>query len=94
MDGTRAFVDGGPTEGTAVDAGIIVASDDIVANDVCGLAILKSLGTNKRIQDSSVWDHPQVSRATELGLGIKEIKNIEINSDNSFNAGKITSNLV
>ena len=94
MDGTRAFVDGGPTEGTAVDANVIVASDNIVANDICGLAILKSLGTNKRIQDRSVWDHPQIARAVELGLGIKYIKNIEINSDNSFNAGRIISNLV
>jgi len=94
MDGTRVFVDGGPTEGTAVDANIIVASDDIIANDVCGLAILKSLGTNKKIQDRSVWDHPQIARAVELGLGIKERENIEINSDNSFNAGRIISNLV
>jgi uncharacterized protein (DUF362 family) len=94
MDGTRVFVDGGPTEGTAVDANIVIASDDIIANDVCGLAILKSLGTNKKIQDRSVWDHPQIARAVELGLGIKERENIEINSDNSFNAGRIISNLV
>ena len=94
MDGTRVFVDGGPTEGTVVDAGLIVASNDIVANDVCGLAVLKSLGTNQNIQNRSVWEHSQIVRAAALGLGIKDRKNIEINSDNSFNAGKITSNLV
>lgn len=77
-DCTRAFVEEGPTEGKAVDPGIVYAASDIVANDVVGLALLQALGTEARIQDVSVWSHPQITRAAELGLGIGNANSLRI----------------
>ena len=77
-DCTKVFVDGGPTTGKAVDGNIIYATNDIIANDVVGLAILKTLGTIDIIQGSSPWIQPQIKRAVELGLGVKDCQKIEI----------------
>jgi uncharacterized protein (DUF362 family) len=93
MDGTRVFVDGGPTDGTAVDAGLIVASSDVIANDTAGLAILKTLGTTAKIKDFSVWQQPQIMRAVQLGLGAKSTSEIRINSENVKDIDLIRSNL-
>ncbi len=81
MDGSRAFVEGGPTEGKIIDSNLIVASNDIVANDVTGLAVLKNLGTIKIIRDRNVWEHPQIIRAVQLGLGTKSSSGIVLNSE-------------
>jgi len=93
MDGTKVFVDGGPTEGRAVAAGLVVASNDIIANDAAGLAILKTLGTIAKIQDYSVWSQPQIDRAAELGFGAKKAGDIMIKSENVSAVDKIISNL-
>ena len=81
MDGSKAFVEGGPTEGKIVESNLIVASNDIIANDIVGLAILKNLGTIRKIQDRNVWEHPQIVRASQLGLGVKSSFGIELNSE-------------
>jgi len=81
MDGTRAFVSGGPASGDAVDPGLVIASRDRVANDVVGLALLKMLGTTERIQTPSVWEQPQIARAVELGLGVTRADQIRLEAD-------------
>ena len=93
MDGTKVFVEGGPTEGKVVEAGLVVASNDIIANDTVGLAILKTLGTTTKIQDNSVWSQPQIARAVELELGAGSIADIRISSENVRGIDKILSNL-
>jgi len=93
MDGTKVFVEGGPTEGKVVEAGLVVASNDIIANDAVGLAILKTLGTIPKIQDNSVWSQPQIVRAVELELGAGSTRDIRINSENIRGIDKILSNL-
>ena len=64
-DCTRAFVKGGPTTGEVVEGNLIYATNDLIANDVVGLAILKTLGTIDKIQDNSPWVHPQIKRAVD-----------------------------
>ena len=76
-----------------VEAGLVVASNDIIANDTVGLAILKTLGTTTKIQDNSVWSQPQIARAVELELGAGSIADIRISSENVRNIDKILSNL-
>jgi len=71
MDATKVFVSGGPSRGDLVEPGLVIASSDLVANDVTGLALLKTLGTIEEIQKKSVWNQPQIKRAVELGLGVK-----------------------
>jgi uncharacterized protein (DUF362 family) len=92
-DCTKVFINGGPTNGKAVDVNMIFATNDIIANDVMGLAILKTLGTIDIIQDNSPWIHPQIKRAVELGLGIKDCKKIEINPYNVVNIDSILKNI-
>ncbi len=70
MDATKVFVSGGPSHGDIARPGLVMATSDLVANDVTGLALLKTLGTIEEIQKKSVWDQPQIKRAVELGLGI------------------------
>ncbi len=77
-DCTKAFVEEGPSQGKVAEPNIVYATSDIVANDVVGLSLLKALGTEDRIQDVSVWDHPQIRRAAELGLGIKRGGNLKL----------------
>ncbi len=77
-DCTKAFVEEGPSKGKVAEPGIVYATSDIVANDIVGLSLLKALGTEDRIQDISVWEHPQIKRAAELGLGIKSASGLKL----------------
>jgi uncharacterized protein (DUF362 family) len=78
MDGVDAFVDGGPSRGKLVQAGVIVAGTDRVAVDAVGLAVLKQLGSNDAIMSARIFDQEQMQRAVELGLGISKPDQIEI----------------
>jgi len=78
MDGVDAFVDGGPSKGKLVQAGVIVAGTDRVAVDAVGLAILKQLGSNDVIMGTKIFEQEQVQRAVELGLGVSGPNQIEI----------------
>lgn len=78
MDGVEAFVDGGPSRGKQVTAGVIVAGTDRVAVDAVGLAVLKQLGSNDAIMSTKVFEQEQVQRAVELGLGISRPDQVEI----------------
>jgi uncharacterized protein (DUF362 family) len=71
LDAVEAFVDGGPSQGKKVDAGVIIAGNDRVAVDAVGVAVLKSLGSNAAIMNTKIFDQEQIRRAVELGLGVK-----------------------
>ena len=47
LDATAAFVDGGPSGGKVVHPRLVIASRDILAIDVTGLAVLRHHGTNR-----------------------------------------------
>ncbi len=78
MDGVDAFVDGGPSRGKPVQAGIIVAGTDRIAVDAVGLAILKHLGSNDAIMSTKIFEQEQIQRAVELGLGVSGPGQIEL----------------
>jgi uncharacterized protein (DUF362 family) len=78
MDGTSVMVRGGPFFGETFTPGLVVATRDIVASDVVGLAIMKALGTKAEIQEKSPWDQTQIRRAVELGLGARGPYEIEL----------------
>lgn len=81
MDATRVFVSGGPSKGMIKEPGLIIATRDLVANDAVGLAVLKMLDTVKAIQEISLWEQPQIRRAVELGLGVKDASEIQLNAE-------------
>lgn len=93
LDGTRAFVSGGPASGELAEPRLILASADMVAIDAAGLAVLKSLGTTEAIQSKSVWQQPQLRRAVELGLGLKEPGQLQLVSDSVAEIAEIEARL-
>jgi uncharacterized protein (DUF362 family) len=78
MDGVEAFVDGGPSRGKKVDAGVFIGGTDRVAVDAVGLAILKELGSNQTIMGRKIFEQDQIQRAVEIGLGISRPDQIEL----------------
>jgi len=77
MDGTRAFISGGPAHGQLREPNIVLATSDLVAADVVGLALLKNLGAPSLLAGNS-WEEPQVARAVELGLGVSDASQVEL----------------
>ena len=95
-DGTKIMVEGGPWEGRAEEANLLLASGDRVACDVVGLALIKSYGRWKRLLAASPWEMGQVRRAVELGLGAGSAREMELvtasfDGDQAFQArmGKV-----
>ncbi|NIQ39287.1 MAG: DUF362 domain-containing protein [Proteobacteria bacterium] len=78
LDGVDAFVDGGPMTGTRAQGNVFLASTDRVAIDAVGAAVLKMLGSNDAIMRQRIFDHEQISRAVELGLGASSPEDIDV----------------
>lgn len=78
LDGVDAFVDGGPANGKRAKGDVFLASTDRVAIDAVGVAILKSIGSNDRIMNTKIFDHGQIARAVELGLGASSSSEIDV----------------
>jgi uncharacterized protein (DUF362 family) len=78
MDGVEAFVDGGPHIGRRVNADVILAGTDRIANDAVGVAILRLLGTTPEVTKGKIFEQDQIKRAAELGLGVISADQIEI----------------
>ena len=78
LDGIDAFVDGGPMTGKRAKGEVFLASQDRVAMDAVGVAILKFLGSNENIMKPKIFDQEQIARAVELGLGASSPSEIEV----------------
>ena len=81
LDGTSAFVAGGPSDGTVVHPRLVIASRDMLATDVTGLAVLRHHGTGAEIQDHSPWTQPKIRYGIALGLGVKGPGEIDVRSE-------------
>ncbi|MDR3123877.1 MAG: DUF362 domain-containing protein [Treponema sp.] len=80
-DAVEVFTDGGPMTGVRKNGNAMLISSDRVALDACGLALLKSLGSNSAIMDTPVFKQEQMVRAVELGLGVSSPNEIDVLSD-------------
>jgi len=81
LDATAAFVDGGPSSGKVVHPRLVIASRDLLATDVTGLAVLRHHGTNRDIQDVSPWAQPKIRQGIALGLGAASAADIDVRAD-------------
>jgi uncharacterized protein (DUF362 family) len=81
LDATSAFVDGGPASGKVVHPRLVVASRDLLATDVTGLAILRHHGTGRDIQNVSPWAQPKIRHGVALGLGAASAADIDVRAD-------------
>ncbi|MBM4454591.1 MAG: DUF362 domain-containing protein, partial [Chloroflexi bacterium] len=86
LDGVDAFVKGGPDKGTRVQANVILAGSDRVAIDAVGVAILRSLGTTNEVSHGRIFEQDQITRAVELGLGVRSPAQIELVTDDPESA--------
>jgi uncharacterized protein (DUF362 family) len=78
LDGIDAFVDGGPATGKRARGNVFLVSDDRVAIDAVGVAVLKTLGSNDQIMRTKIFEQRQLARAAELGLGASSPMQIEV----------------
>jgi uncharacterized protein (DUF362 family) len=83
MDGIKAFVTGGPDIGKVVEPGLLLASQDRVAIDAVGVAILKMYGAKGKVGETDVFGQDQIKRAVELGFGVKSPDEIRLTPLNS-----------
>jgi len=81
LDGVEAFVDGGPAQGTRVNANVMLASNDRIAIDAVGVSILRELGTTPEVSRGRVFEQDQIARAAELGIGVTLPEQIELITD-------------
>jgi len=78
LDGIDAFTDGGPATGKRAKGNVFLASTDRVAIDAVGVAVLKTIGSNTAIMQPKVFDQRQIARASELGIGVSSVSEIDI----------------
>jgi len=78
MDATKAFVRGGPESGDLVSPSVILAGNDRVAMDAVGVAILRLFGTTLEVSEGRIFQHEQLARAVELGIGVQSVKDIQL----------------
>lgn len=78
MDGIKAFVKGGPADGETVAPNLLIASDDRVALDAIGVAILRHFGTTKEVAQGPIFELAQLARASELALGASSLHDIKL----------------
>ena len=78
LDGIDAFTDGGPATGKRAKGNVFLASTDRVAIDAVGVAVLKTLGSNSAIMKRKIFDQRQIARASDLGIGVSSVSEIDI----------------
>jgi uncharacterized protein (DUF362 family) len=92
MDGIKAFVSEGPEKGKLVEPNLLLASEDRVAIDAVGVAILRIYGATGHVVKGNIFGLDQIRRASELGIGVKsasEIRLSPLNDESRDVAGKI-----
>jgi uncharacterized protein (DUF362 family) len=92
MDGIKAFVTGGPDKGTMVEPNLLLASQDRVAIDAVGVAVLKMYGAKGKVGEAAVFEQDQLKRAAELGFGAKSAEDIvltPLNDESQADAQRI-----
>lgn len=92
MDGMKAFIDKGPETGKIVEPNIMLASKDRVAIDAVGASLLRKYKTTRAISGGKIFDLEQIKRASELGVGVKNVQDIRIiglNPESEAVAGEI-----
>lgn len=78
MDAIKAFITKGPEQGEIVEPNLILASNDRVAIDAVGVAILRKYGVKTSISKGPIFKLDQIRRAAELGVGVKSAHEIEV----------------
>jgi uncharacterized protein (DUF362 family) len=92
MDGIRAFVSEGPERGEVVEPNLLLASDDRVALDAVGVAVLRLYSAKGNVAEGKIFGLDQIRRAAELGVGVgsaSEIRLKPLNNESREDVEKI-----
>lgn len=92
MDALEAFITKGPETGEIVKPRLLLASNDRVAIDAVGVAILRNYGVKTNINKGKIFELEQIKRAAELGIGVQsphEIELIHLNNESKEDASNI-----
>lgn len=66
IDGTKAFIEGGPSKGKVAETKVYLASKDVLTADIYGVSLLKKNEAILRYEDP--WESPQIKHFFNLGL--------------------------
>ncbi|MFQ6111575.1 MAG: DUF362 domain-containing protein [Nitrospinota bacterium] len=77
LDATKCFISGGPYVGEVREPRCMILGDDRVAVDAVGVALLRVIGSELS-QERAPWEHGQIRRAAELGLGARGPEELEL----------------
>lgn len=75
IDGTKAFVDGGPSSGKLAETKVYLASRDLLAADIVGANILQKHGAKFRWK--SFWENRIVKRFDEMKISEFSMETID-----------------
>jgi uncharacterized protein (DUF362 family) len=81
LDATAAFVSGGPSSGRTAAPRLVIASRDLIAADVAGLAVLRHHGAQPDVRDLSPWAQPKIRHGIALGLGASGPEALDVRAD-------------
>jgi uncharacterized protein (DUF362 family) len=80
MDAVESFYEGGPMTGKRWTPNLTFASKDRIAMDAAGVATLRLHGTTEELMNTDIFDLPQIRRAVELGLGVRDPVDVHVHS--------------
>lgn len=75
IEGTKAFIDGGPSSGTVANTKVYLASKDTLTADVAGIELLRK--HRAKLSWDTPWESGQVRRALELNLSLYKKNEIQ-----------------
>ncbi len=78
MDGSTAFIKGGPAMGAEAQPNVFLAGTDRLAIDAVGVALLRHYGTTPEVEKGSIFEQAQLVRGAELGLGATSLRDIKL----------------
>jgi uncharacterized protein (DUF362 family) len=88
VDGTKCFINRGPTVGDLAEPRVMLAGDDRVAIDAVGVAVMKAIGSPAL--EKPIWEYGQIKRAGEIGIGIDSPDKIKLEPINPTGNAKFT----
>jgi len=82
MDALKAFISKGPEQGELVHPDLLLASNDRVALDAVGVAILRNHGVKTDIAKGEIFELDQIKRAAQIGVGVNSAQEIKLSALN------------
>ena len=93
LDARKGFNSEGPDSGNLITPGIIIASKDLVAADVAGIALLRTIGTTPSLTAGSIWNHQTIKRGVQAHSPSLSFKTLGILSEGVDNIAEIKEQL-